>query len=672
MIPIEVFCMILGFADAPTLEALNNATLFDRSLHEAVLRAQWHTVVILKEWNEKRITTFSHPSLQILRRALHAYSYRGKLVHPAPATFIRKLEVLESYRFLKNDTMRSSEADMERDMHEQVSISSLLSSCIALQEICFQRLIEAADLESIIHNASTALEILFFNYPPAIQCWAPRPDWSRLSLLPNICTLTIGDMDDSDVDHLIGLMWTLKHLKSLTLITLPKHSESLPLVMFLNRLFSVDPKLCCTIHNLPPKLRYLALCEGYYWPWQVDVLVRPNKVDRVRLPYLEELVIDMESKRNIRAVLDWWDLPSLRRLTFQPVSLQSDHDGGWDSVQTLDKSLSGFLPRLWASLDQVVLLDVWRMDLRRSACSWDSYFETTDVVLGTQSCDDGFDEGIQRPKLDNGYDETVKHCENCRDFIDENDLFLSLQRLRIENIDFYEELIASIFGGLNFSKLRILMLYPWARDFPPRADRTCHTSLAGFREGRVAKRILSSGFPELRVLVIGGFRFYITPKAEDSLPQTCIFHDTPPNLNIRCLDKLLSNPTQAAKIDLHLDERDWVFINDLPPHPIQQEPWAMRRKRFSALDAVTEEANFLPSLPEAPVTAKHRNYLVLHPRTLTTPDRLQPPSTSLFYGKPLGKLHQVASWDYTTSYTRADNSSEQTYPVERVSPASQS
>jgi hypothetical protein len=330
----------------------------------------------------------------------------------------------------------------------------------------------------------------------------------------------------------------------------------------------------------------------------------------------------------------------------------------------LDKRLAPWFLRLSASLEQVILLDAWRMNLWSSGCSWTSDFTITDLVLGTQS---NLGHGARDMKPDEGYKRMKNHSADCHDLIERNELNQSLQRLRIEHIDFYEDLIAGIFAGLFCGKLRIIMLYPWVRDFRQQADKIYHTSLNDFLEGRIAKRILSLIFPELRLLVIGAFKFYISPETQGSHQHGFQFSDGPPNLTIRCLDKLLSNPVQAAEIHLSLDERDWVFINDLPPHPMQQDGWAMRRARCPESDAVGEEANFLPFLAEMPLTTKYRNYMVLHRQTRTTQDQPRPPSSCLVYGKPLGNVHNVASWNLNSNVIRAREGIERTYPAERVS-----
>ena len=205
VIPLDVFYAILAFVNASTLEALNIATRFNTSFHDLVLREQWHTVVILMEWVDRLPRGFSHCSLQILRRALRACSFRGKPLHTAPASFIRKLEVLESHQIRYHDIMPGSELDLEPDVQQQLSLSSLLSSCSALQEIRFQGQLDQAGIEDIIHPAGRTIQTLTLRYPGS-HCWGSQPDWSRLSLLPSLRTLMIGDFEDGDVDHLVKEM----------------------------------------------------------------------------------------------------------------------------------------------------------------------------------------------------------------------------------------------------------------------------------------------------------------------------------------------------------------------------------------------------------------------------------------------------------------------------------
>ena len=136
--------------------------------------------------------------------------------------------------------------------------------------------------------------------------------------------------------------------------------------MFYNRLYSVDRKSCRAIHNLPPRLRRLALCEGHCSSSWLELLARPDNVDRMCLPYLEELVVDMEPMPYVTAFFGWWDLPSLRRLTFQSSSVYKSYRSHWGCAPALllNKRLAPWLLRISASLEQGILLNAWQMGQR--------------------------------------------------------------------------------------------------------------------------------------------------------------------------------------------------------------------------------------------------------------------------------------------------------------------
>ena len=81
----------------------------------------------------------------------------------------------------------------------------------------------------------------------------------------------------------------------------------------------------------------------------------------------------------------------------------------------------------------------WASDF---GCSWVSDFTITDLILGIKS---NLHPGFRDLKLNKGYNDMENLCAHCRRLIEREKLDQSLQRLRIEHIDFYEDLIGGNF-----------------------------------------------------------------------------------------------------------------------------------------------------------------------------------------------------------------------------------
>ena len=195
------------------------------------------------------------------------------------------------------------------------------------------------------------------------------------------------------------------------------------------------------------------------------------------------------------------------------------------------------------------------------------------------------------------------HCTFISTLIQRNGYSSSLGRLRIDQIDFYEDVLDGFFTRLGCDKIKILMLYPWPR--PTSFSKLKLTyDLKTFKEGRVAMNVALQDLPELRILVIGGFQFWVERSPPESEEVDAALSPRLPNLRLWHLSQAEKDPYQSIDIKQWLTGRDRYFMST-SPRPRVQDSWARSLWKDESGNCLLQRVPCLQMI-------KHRNYMVLH------------------------------------------------------------
>ena len=375
--------------------------------------------------------------------------------------------------------------------------------------------------------------------------------------------------------------------------------------------------------------------------------VRDANSPKHTLPKLRDLYLNLEGEEAIKCFLDWLDLPGLRRLTLPRIITFHGYRPKSDPYPDLQASgiarvINSAIQTHQHTLEQVVLLNTWQSGYL-SECDfineldddWVDGFTSQEMVFGTQP---------PHPVLPQAVEEQEdtqfvmrEYCKLYRTAILCNQSRATLRRLRIDQIDFYEDLIAELFDELRLEDLRVIMLYPWSDSDQPHdvETHTTHTpytykDLNTFVEGRVALRIVTHNLPQLRILVIGGHRFWIEQSPLSSTRSPVTLQPEPSIPKLWALSEALADPHQRSEINEQIPPMDWRFLQDLPSHPSIQDPHA----RPSSEDPGSNcRFTSWPSLQ----MMKQRNYTVLLREN--GPEELAPHHSSV------RRLMNLPSWN---------------------------
>ena len=293
------------------------------------------------------------------------------------------------------------------------------------------------------------------------------------------------------------------------------------------------------------------------------------------------------------------------------------------------------------TLRQITLLNAWqdntslrgygRYPLQELNANWDSTFTPQELVLGTTPPSNLIEYRYYPSDSPDGRTELRDYCNFIITLIRQNYYGSSLRRLRIDQINFYEDVLDDFFAHLSCDNITVLMLYPWPRA-TNHSDFQLPCDLKMFKEGQVAMTVVSHGLPELRVLVIGGYHFWIDRSPPKTREPNAALSPSFPGLRLWHLSLAEQDPDQSIAIKRWLTRRDRYFMSDLPPHPRLQDSWA--RSYWE-----DESNNCLLIRDPCLQMRKHRNYTVLHRQDGA--DHLVPPSER----PPTQWLADLATWD---------------------------
>ena len=379
----------------------------------------------------------------------------------------------------------------------------------------------------------------------------------------------------------------------------------------------------------------------------------PSPSNRTTYPALTDIFLDVNNLTALTNMFNWLQMPALERFAVPAVitiPALDQHAGAppdenlilpdtaYPDLVRLIKSL---IERHETTLHQVTLLNAWQDGgedgsgtVRELNHDWCCSFFTQELVLGTAS-PDFYRYVVRHPRL-------PILCNSfymSRRTIDGPRWGSNLQRLRIDQLDF-DGLVLDGFVTPELEYLKILMLHPWSvSSSSSNLKASLPSDMKSFKEGRLALDIISENLPRLRVLVIGGYRFWIERRLNGNgtngatgHSRSSTFKDTTKLWHLSTAQKDRQQYIQMAR---DLSSRDWSFLDDLPAHPRKDDPRAVRANR-------ARDGNYLfgrwPSLQ----MRKHRNYMVL---TRENPDadvRTTQPGKRIFRHER--KLTDLASW----------------------------
>ncbi|KAL9116702.1 MAG: hypothetical protein Q9187_006772, partial [Circinaria calcarea] len=163
-----------------------------------------------------------------------------------------------------------------------------------------------------------------------------------------------------------------------------------------------------------------------------------------------------------------------------------------------------------------------------------------------------------------------------------SDLQRHLQRIRIDQLDF-DGLVLDGLATPELAHLKILMLNPWSlRLFPSDTASSFPADMNSFNEGQIALGIISENIPVFRVLVIGGYRFWVernfTVNTTDDATVPSRLNIIKNTTKLRYFLHAQNDAQQRLQIARCLSGRDWSFLNEIPAHPRKDDSRAIRAR----------------------------------------------------------------------------------------------
>lgn len=129
-----------------------------------------------------------------------------------------------------------------------------------------------------------------------------------------------------------------------------------------------------------------------------------------------------------------------------------------------------------------------------------------------------------------------------------------------------------------------------------------------FKEGQIALSIISENLARLRVLVIGGYRFWVERRPTVNVTDGATV--LPRSNTIKNKTKLWhfvhaqNDAQQGVQIARSLSSRDWSFLDEIPAHARKDDDRAAHAKG-------APDGNYMFERRPSLQMKKHRNYMVL-------------------------------------------------------------
>ena len=372
---------------------------------------------------------------------------------------------------------------------------------------------------------------------------------------------------------------------------------------------------------------------------------RPSKSAPICLPQLTNLFLDIDDVASLNAIVDWLDIPILTKLSLPCLQTSEDQAIAMQSSITLGVELmSSLVYRFAQTLQQVRLLNFWQCcDTEASLLlQWPNPYlnPIQEIVWGNGPPPTLFrcaTMGLRITRNSHKALQTLYESETTAYSVTLGKsirLGFGLRRLRIDQVNLDPRALYDFFRWIPPYGLPILMLYPWPDVYAPLLlELELPTNLHTFFEGGLATFMIEEDILSyLKVLAIGGYRFWIErePAASSTHHKALI----PPLSNARLwhLSHAMKDNHQRLEIDSQLSERDWIFLEDLPPHP---KKLTHRTRRSQA-----EGSNDLFDGHPTEQMMRHRNYLTFYPTTCSVSS---PAAQSDF--DPTRWLREIVTWD---------------------------
>ena len=154
-------------------------------------------------------------------------------------------------------------------------------------------------------------------------------------------------------------------------------------------------------------------------------------------------------------------------LTLDVLQPKFPHSIEYSTALIRDNVLQPMIDRYSKTLRQVILLDIWQNHSCDSSLipvnvDWNQSFSITDLVCGTRPRRRPGQvlPSSQSEYITPWYQRTLDDCFLYKHLLEVHEVHPFLIRLRIDQVHFLDDLVSTIFEGLEFPKLRVLMLYP--------------------------------------------------------------------------------------------------------------------------------------------------------------------------------------------------------------------
>ncbi|KAL9122488.1 MAG: hypothetical protein Q9187_000963 [Circinaria calcarea] len=630
-LPFELLCSIItSTRDAQTLDSWCIASKSHPSLHRVAMGVRWARVSIAQADfilpPEDRGPFYTHHPLLLIDRITGGFD--NVMTSQLPASYIKQLNL--SFQFQTPSSFMGEEGHHEYVLEDlpcsedlQYSLITLLPNCTALSEIDHEGVLHQENLDQITNLVKPPLHTLRLRKtPPRFPArWRhPHPPygvrrdgcredgyrvdfehmdlrWGHLVRLRLLRTLEISQLFPNEGITLAKVIGELGNLERLLLVTAQLHPAEADMDVlggypshlngFLSHVFPANHSTTSDRPSckLPPRLRSLALSD----PNSRNVFVNePSSSYPTTYSALTEIFLDIDNLTALGNIFKWLQMPALERFAVPAVITIPALDPwvgppGNEDLILVDTAypdlvglINSLIQRHEATLQQVTLFNAWQ---------------------------EGGEDGSGTVR------ELSHDCfYRLRRAIDGPGWGSDLQRLRIDQLDF-DGLVLDGFATPELAHLKLLMLYPWSlRLSSSNSQKSLPADMNSFNEGRIALGIISENLPRLRVLVIGGYQFWV----ERSPAVNATDDATVPSRSnvIKTTTKLWhflyaqKDAQQRLQIAHCLLGHDWSFLNEIPAHPRKDDSRAIRARR--ALDG-----NYLFGRRPSLQMRKHRNYMVL-------------------------------------------------------------
>lgn len=370
----------------------------------------------------------------------------------------------------------------------------------------------------------------------------------------------------------------------------------------------------------------------------------PTPAQRTIYPALKEIFLDIENLTALENIFNWLQMPVLERFAVPAVITIPILDpwGCYPPNEELGivdpaypnhvKFINSMIQKHETTLHQVTLFNAWQDGssdcsgtVRELSHDWVCSFATQELVLGTLSPDLYHVYALTRipePNLLRDYYYMFRKAVNGPQWGSD------LRRLRIDLVDF-EGLSLDGFVTPALANLKTLMLYPWSAHsttLPPNTPLPSDPST--FKEGQIALDIISKNLPRLRVLAIGGYRFWVEQRPATDGTGPKLWH----------LSHARADAHQRLEIACHLSSRDWNFLIDIPAHPRYYDSRARPAKGRAP------DCNYLFRRIPSDQMMKHRNYMVLLREAVDDDAKIQSSREGKCVGRHESGLVDLATW----------------------------